>query len=47
LPGPLPLVAPEPPLPVEELLLWCFFLLLWVVLLPELPLALVLDPVLP
>jgi hypothetical protein len=34
------LVEPEPPLPVEELLLWCFFLLLWVVLpaplLPEL-----------
>jgi len=39
----------EPPVPVEELLFSCFFLLLCVVLLlvPEPPLPLVLEPLLP
>ena len=38
----------EPPVPVEEVLLLCFFLLLCVVLLvPEPPLPVVLEPLLP
>lgn len=42
-----PLAAPAPPPAVEDELLWCFFLPLWVVVVPEPPLPLVLEPVLP
>jgi hypothetical protein len=45
--GPVVGVFPPPAAEDEDVLLWCFFLLLWVVVVPEPPLPLVLEPVLP